>query len=135
MPRKHDTEKLRKILDCFDAAGGKCVSGEKISEALKCSRANVWKCISELRAEGYEIDAVTNSGYTLRSAPDKLLPFEVARGLNTERIGKGGIRYYETIGSTNDVAYRLAENGAPEGTLVIAEKQTAGRGRFDREWV
>ncbi|MDP3013549.1 MAG: biotin--[acetyl-CoA-carboxylase] ligase, partial [Candidatus Subteraquimicrobiales bacterium] len=110
------------------------LSGEEISHHLKVSRAGIWKCIQELRKDGYEIEAVPHSGYKLVSAPDKLFPDEVAHGLNTKFIGKK-IQYYETTDSTMDAAFQLAVEGASEGTIVIAEGQYRGRGRMGRNWI
>lgn len=110
------------------------ISGEEISHYLKVSRAGIWKCIQELRKDGYEIAAIPHSGYKLVSAPDKLFPSEIQFGLNTKLIGKK-IYHYETVDSTNDVAFNLAVKGASEGTLVIAEGQHRGRGRMGRGWI
>ncbi|MFH1552415.1 MAG: biotin--[acetyl-CoA-carboxylase] ligase [Candidatus Omnitrophota bacterium] len=111
------------------------ISGEDISGALGVSRACVWKYIKKLRESGYVIEAVPHLGYRLKSVPDRLYGYEISEGLETETIGRKSVYYYENIGSTNDRAYELAESGQPEGTLVIAETQTHGKGRIGRKWV
>ncbi|MFQ5680900.1 MAG: biotin--[acetyl-CoA-carboxylase] ligase, partial [Candidatus Omnitrophota bacterium] len=110
------------------------VSGEEISHQLNISRSAVWKQINQLRREGYDIAAVPHLGYRLDGVPDKLLPQEIKYHLGTKIAGKN-ILYYETIGSTMDEAFRLGVNGAPEGTVVLAEAQARGRGRMRRSWV
>ncbi|BCV24314.1 biotin--[acetyl-CoA-carboxylase] ligase [Gelria sp. Kuro-4] len=112
---------------------GGYTSGEEISRALRVSRTAVWKYINDLRQSGYDIEAHPRLGYRLLARPDKLLPAEVRHGLKTARLGQA-VHHFETITSTNDVAKDLAERGAPEGTLVVAEEQKSGRGRRGRAW-
>lgn len=109
------------------------VSGEDISHMLDVSRTAVWKHIQGLRREGYTVDANPRQGYRLVAIPDVLLPSEILCGLQTRCLGRS-IYHFMTIGSTNQEAKRLAAEGAPEGTIVIAEKQTCGRGRLSRPW-
>lgn len=109
------------------------VSGEEISRRLGVSRAAIWKHIKALRAEGYEIQSSTKVGYTLARLTDLLLPREITRGLSTRQIGRRVYHFDETP-STNDVAKNLARSGAPHGTVVVAERQTGGRGRLGRAW-
>lgn len=110
------------------------VSGEDISHDLGISRAAIWKHIQELRNLGYDITAVPHLGYSLLSSPDRLFAGEIKQGLKNKFIGKA-IYYYESLPSTMDRAMDLAFKGAAEGTLVIAEGQTRGRGRLSRLWV
>jgi len=124
-----------KILGFFRRNTGSYISGEDISNALGVSRAYVWKYISKLREDGYVIDAVPHLGYNLRSAPDKLFGYELKSGLKTRTMGKMAIFHHESIGSTNDAAYELAEAGEPEGTVVVAEAQSSGKGRIGRKWL
>ena len=109
------------------------ISGEKLSQELGVSRAAVWKQVEELRRQGYVIDAVPHRGYLLRKTPDLLLPGEIKEKLQTSFCGKK-IYYYPSIDSTNRVADVLGAEGEEEGTLVVAEEQTKGRGRRGREW-
>lgn len=110
------------------------VSGEALSSALGISRAAIWKHVEALRAEGYRITSHRARGYALAGAPDRLLPAEIERHLATGRFGRR-LACFETIDSTNVHAAELARADAPEGTLVLAERQTAGRGRLGRSWV
>jgi BirA family biotin operon repressor/biotin-[acetyl-CoA-carboxylase] ligase len=116
-----------------DAAPG-AVSGQVIADALALSRTSVWKAVNALKKEGYLIASSTRSGYKLVGSPDLLLPAEIESDLQTGNFGKRGIHYYGQIGSTNDRARELALEGCPEGTLVVAESQYAGRGRLSRTW-
>lgn len=109
-------------------------SGEDLSRELGISRAAVWKNIQELRRQGYRIEAATNVGYRLAAVPDRLLASEIQAGLKTKMIGRT-IFCHETLGSTMEEAFLLANNGAIEGTVVCAESQTKGRGRMGRNWV
>ncbi len=113
---------------------GSYVSGGELAKLLGVSRAAVWKSIIGLKEEGYPIRSSKKKGYVLAKRPATPLPFEVKWGLNTEVVGKEVV-YFDTIGSTNDVAKEMAEKGAEEGLVVIAGRQTKGRGRLDRSWV
>lgn len=123
-----------RILDYLKRQLSGYVSGEELSGYLKISRQALWKHIQELKDSGYEIEAVPHLGYKLISSPDRLFASEILRGLNTKFIGKK-IYYFDNIGSTMDMAQDLGLKQAAEGTLVIAEGQTKGRGRLGREWV
>ena len=123
-----------KILHMFKKYGGAYVSGEDISRELGVSRTSIWKHIETLRSLGYEISASPNLGYKLAGRPDRLIPEELKNDLRTKFLGKN-ILTYALLDSTNDTAYRLAEDGAKEGTVVIAEKQKKGKGRHGRTWV
>jgi len=109
------------------------VSGEQLSATLGISRAAIWKHVEQLRARGYRIQAEHARGYRLTGAPDRLLPDEIVPRLGARRLGRR-IVYFEETDSTNVQAMRLARDGAPEGTLVVAERQTHGRGRMGRSW-
>lgn len=109
-------------------------SGEEISHHLKISRQALWKHIQELRDIGYDIVAVPHLGYQLVSCPDKVFVSEITHGLNTKFLGRK-IHYFENISSTMDRAVLLALQGECEGTLVVAETQTKGRGRLGRSWI
>lgn len=122
-----------KIIDILRKSDG-YLSGEEISKNLHISRAGIWKYIQELRNDGYDIVAVPHLGYKLVSCPDKLFPGEIQFDLKTKTLGKR-IAYFDTLVSTMDTAFELASQGSPEGTAVIAEGQTKGRGRLGRSWV
>ena len=109
------------------------VSGEQMSQDLGISRTAVWKAIDGLRQEGYEIDSVRNRGYRLQSAPDRLREGELTGWLEGCRLGKQ-LLCLERIDSTNTECKRQAMAGVPEGLAVLAEEQTAGRGRAGRSF-
>jgi BirA family biotin operon repressor/biotin-[acetyl-CoA-carboxylase] ligase len=104
-----------------------------LAARLGLSRTAVWKQINRLRAEGYGIEAKARAGYRLVCTPDRLYPEELGPRLRGLRLART-IVYYDRVGSTMEVARSLAEQGAEEGTLVIAESQEAGRGRLGRVW-
>lgn len=110
------------------------VSGDQIAARLGITRQGLWKHIQELKEIGYEIVAVPHLGYKLSATPDRLFEFEVGRELNTKFIGKK-IYYFDSIPTTMNAAMQLGMEGAPEGTLVLAEAQTKGKGRLGRTWV
>ncbi|AOR24074.1 biotin--[acetyl-CoA-carboxylase] ligase [Clostridium taeniosporum] len=111
------------------------ISGEILSSELNISRSAIWKHIKSLKLKGYVIKGVSNKGYKLISSPNTLFPNEILPFLKTEKIGKE-IKYFSDLASTNKTAKQLADNNkAIDGTLIVAEKQTLGKGRFDREWI
>lgn len=120
------------ILDVLRKNPEAYISGEELAETLCVSRTMIWKYIESLRQDGFVVESVTNRGYRLVSAPDLLLQSEVQRGLNTGFIGKQ-MYYFSEIDSTNHKARELAP-GCPDGTLIIAERQSEGRGRMGKEW-
>jgi len=122
------------VLAFLAEAGDEFVSGEAISGKLGLSRAAVWKHVEALREHGYRIDAVPARGYRLAAVPDRLTPLELRPLLNTHDLGQD-LECHEELGSTNDRAKELAAEGAEHGTVVLAETQTAGRGRRGRSWV
>jgi BirA family biotin operon repressor/biotin-[acetyl-CoA-carboxylase] ligase len=122
------------VLSFLAEAGDDVVSGEAISDKLGLSRAAVWKHVEGLRRQGYRIDAVASRGYRLVEVPDRLRELELRPLLNTHDVGQV-LHCHEEVGSTNDLAKELAEQGAEHGEVVVAERQTAGRGRRGRGWV
>jgi len=121
------------ILNLFRETPDGFVSGARISRALGVSRTAVWKHIRSLREAGFEIVAVPSRGYQLTHAPDSLLDESVLAGLDCRLIGTQ-VRCLEETDSTNLQACKLADQGAPEGLVVIADRQTAGKGRMGRQW-
>ncbi|HHX24836.1 MAG: biotin--[acetyl-CoA-carboxylase] ligase [Tepidanaerobacteraceae bacterium] len=109
------------------------VSGEDLSKKYGITRSAIWKQINALRKMGYNIKSSSRLGYSLEASPDLLLPEEIWSQSNL-KILSNNIYYYTVIDSTNAEAKRIAQEGAPEGTLVIAEKQEKGRGRMSRLW-
>lgn len=109
------------------------VSGAALCEEFGVTRQAVWKNITTLKENGYVIESITNKGYRLVSAPDRLYGFDILSRLSKDCLCKK-VEYFEKLDSTNTKAKQLAELGAEEGTLVVAESQTAGKGRRGRGW-
>jgi BirA family biotin operon repressor/biotin-[acetyl-CoA-carboxylase] ligase len=122
------------ILGFLAEAGEEFTSGEALSNKLGLSRAAVWKNVESLRHKGYVIEAVSAKGYRLVEIPDRLTALELLPLLSTHDFGRT-LHHEEEVGSTSDVAHRLSLEGAEHGETVIAEHQTAGRGRRGRTWV
>ena len=121
------------ILQLFHSRGREFVSGAELSNLLGVSRTAVWKQIGALRELGYAIEAVPSRGYRLLTTPDTLIAAELQAGLETRVIGRE-IVFLASTDSTNLRAVELAEQGAADGTVVIAEEQTQGKGRLGRRW-
>ena len=112
------------------------VSGQQLCDQFGVSRTAVWKAISQLREEGYDIEAVKNRGYRLNSGkmPDLLTASEIVSRLHTEQMGQNCI-FLETVDSTNNYLKQLCSEGkAHPGDCVIANQQTSGRGRAGRQF-
>ncbi len=115
------------------------VSGTKIAEEIGTSRSEVWRLIQQLRGLGVDVAGHPATGYQLRAVPDLLLPEMLAPSLKGTIFGGGlgnakQIHHYYKIGSTNSEAMRSAAEGAPEGSVFLAEEQLAGRGRGAHTW-
>ena len=98
------------------------LSGQELCEKLNVSRTAVWKVINQLREEGYEIEAVRNKGYRLVESADVMTAAELESCMGDQQLGLP-VKYYDKIDSTNNQVRRLAEEGAEEGLLVVAECQ------------
>ncbi len=122
------------VLMAIREGQGQWVSGEALSQSLNVTRTTIWKQIKTLQTEGYAIETSPKKGYRLSALPDILSSYEVQVGLQTKVFGLEHYLYFQEIDSTNNYAKHLAAQGYPEGTLVIAERQTAGRGRRGRQW-
>ena len=132
IPPKMNTKE--RLLRYLKEEQGRFVSGEKVSSRLAISRSAIWKHISRLKGEGYDIESSPRKGYALRRIPDCLLAGEIREGLDTSLIGQKPIFHFQETDNTNNQAKTLAYDGAPEGALVIAEGQSQGRGRRGRVW-
>jgi BirA family transcriptional regulator, biotin operon repressor / biotin---[acetyl-CoA-carboxylase] ligase len=109
------------------------VSGTKVGEEIGTTRSEVWRLIQQLRSLGVEVEGQPATGYRLRAVPDLLLPdllMPLVKGTTFSSI-----QHYYKVGSTNVAAMEAAASGAPEGTVFLAEEQTAGRGRGGNRWV
>ena len=124
---KEEIIKLLKESDTY-------VSGEEISKVLGITRASVWKHIKVLKEDGYEIVGVSNKGYKLVNSPDLILKSDINKYLTTRYIGQN-IEYFKSLSSTNDKAKLLGNNiDIKDGTTIIAEEQSGGKGRLGRHW-
>ena len=111
------------------------VSGTKIAEEIGTSRSEVWRLIQQLRGLGVDVAGHSATGYRLRAVPDLLLPEMLAPWLKGTIFGAAKqVHHYYKIGSTNSEAMRSAAEGAPEGSVFLAEEQLAGRGRGAHKW-
>ncbi|RGY99646.1 biotin--[acetyl-CoA-carboxylase] ligase [Clostridium sp. AM58-1XD] len=109
------------------------VSGQELCEHFQVSRTAVWKVINQLKEEGYQIEAVRNRGYHLLEAADVMTEAELESRMKGQWAGRNLV-YYQETDSTNDRGKKLAEDGCPHGTLVVADCQNAGKGRRGRNW-
>jgi BirA family biotin operon repressor/biotin-[acetyl-CoA-carboxylase] ligase len=108
-------------------------SGTKIAQEISSNRSEVWRLIQQLRGLGVDVAGRQATGYQLRSVPDLLLP-EILHRLLRGTIFDSHLHHYYKIGSTNATAMSAAAEGAPEGSVFLAEEQTAGRGRGAHAW-
>lgn len=109
------------------------ISGSRIASEIGVSRSAVWKWVKRLRELGVRVKGESGTGYHLENVPDVLSGELLRRGLRGSLFGRA-IHHFFKIDSTNRVALDLGHAGAPEGTLVLAEEQTAGKGRAGRRW-
>lgn len=109
------------------------VSGQQMAEMFQVSRAAVWKAIEALRRDGYEIDSAPKKGYALLPSSDILSKGAIYHFLKSE-YRSFSLHVYESIDSTNQAAKKMAVDGAAEGTVIVANTQTAGRGRMGRSF-
>lgn len=121
----------QRVQEALQAAEGAYLSGQELSRTLGISRAAVWKAVEVLRRQGYDIEARTGRGYRLVGVPDLLTQETVERYLIRPR---DNFRVLSETDSTNSACRRLALEGAPDGTVVLADCQTAGRGRRGRSF-
>lgn len=119
------------VLSFLESNKGKSISGSQMAVELKVSRNAVWKAIKKLQEDGYSIEAGTNRGYCLRTDNAVLSVQGIKKYLKSDYFR---IELFKSVTSTNTVLKQMAENGAPEGTVVIAEEQTMGKGRYGRSF-
>lgn len=122
-----------KIITMLESNPKIYLSGQMISETCGVSRTAVWKHIKELQNEGYEIHSLPRKGYQLIKSGSKLTEERILAGLATHTVGQC-LKVYSELPSTQKTAHHLAEDGATNGSVVIADEQTNGRGRLGRQW-
>lgn len=123
-----------KILNLLRSTPSGFISGEELARKCGISRTMVWKHVNALKREGFGVEAVPSQGYRITTTPDILRQSDIKPGLKTTIMGKELHLLHEVV-STNTLAMSMATDGAPEGTVVIAETQTGGRGRLGRKWI
>jgi BirA family biotin operon repressor/biotin-[acetyl-CoA-carboxylase] ligase len=124
---------VRQVLAALRSADGQPRSGEALSTELGVSRAQVWKHVSTLRRRGYGIEGEPGGGYRLAELPDRLYPDELRIGREHRWLAHE-IEHHDEVDSTNRVAMERGRSGARHGFTVVAEGQTAGRGRLGRSF-
>ena len=125
---------LLKILSFLKSHKSEYLSGQDLSDVLKISRVAVWKHIKKIRTLGYTIESKQKRGYRFMKTTKQLLPWEISAKLKTKYIGKR-IYYLEETDSTQNFALQIAQNKKENGTIIIAQKQTGGKGRLNRKWI
>lgn len=135
MPAPHNATdaRLGRIVRSLMHHATVVVSGTKLAQEIGTTRSEVWRLIQQLRRLGVEIAGHPATGYQLRAVPDLLLP-EILDPLLRGTLYEHHLHHFYKIGSTNVVAMEAAAAGAPDGTVFLAEEQTAGRGRGNHTW-
>ena len=134
MYNSHDHSRLVKVLTFLQTHNNEYLSGQDLSDVLKISRVAVWKHIKKIRELGYTVESKQKLGYKITSDSDSLFPWEVTSGLKTKVIGQQAY-YFDSIDSTQKQALKMADDPANNGTIIIAARQTGGKGRSGREWI
>ncbi|MDD3224178.1 MAG: biotin--[acetyl-CoA-carboxylase] ligase [Clostridium sp.] len=122
------------ILKLLKEGRNSFVSGTEISKKFGVTRTAIWKYINQLKNEGYNIESVSKRGYKLISSPDILTYGEIESNLDTNFIGRN-ILYFSSIDSTNEKAKEIAREEGNDGTVIISEEQTLGKGRRGRNFI
>jgi len=128
-----DNPGLVKVLTFLQTHNTEYLSGQDLSDVLRISRVAVWKHIKKIQELGYNVESKQKLGYKLISNSELLLPWEITSNLKTKIIGKQAY-YFDSIDSTQNQALKMAQDVANDGTVIVASKQTGGRGRDGRKW-
>lgn len=121
------------VLKRLIKAEGQPVSGQELADTLSLSRAAIWKAIAELKEEGYAIESVRKRGYQLLGTPEQLNQAAIQQRLSTSAYGQH-VHLVQSCSSTQTLAKQLVDEGAMDGTIVVTEHQTNGKGRLNRAW-
>jgi len=125
---------LVKVLTFLQTHNTEYLSGQDLSDVLKISRVAIWKHIKKIQELGYTVESKQKLGYKLTSNSDLLLPWEITLGLKTKFIGQQAF-YFDSIESTQIQALKMADNHSNNGAVIVAQKQTGGKGRSGRKWI
>ena len=128
-----DNVGLLKVLNFLESHESEYLSGQDLSDVLKISRVAVWKHIEKIRSLGYRIDSKQKRGYKFVNRTERLLPWEINKKIKSKLIGRR-IYYFDEIDSTQNYALKISNNTNENGTIIVAEKQTHGKGRLNRKW-
>ncbi len=134
MYNSFDNPGLVKVLTFLQSHNTEYLSGQDLSDVLKISRVAVWKHIKKIQELGYIVESKQKLGYKLTSNSEALFPWEITSKLKTRIIGQHAY-YFDTIDSTQNQALKMAGDPANNGTVIIAAKQTGGKGRSGRKWI
>ncbi len=129
-----DNPGLVKVLTFLQTHNTEYLSGQDLSDVLRISRVAVWKHIKKIQELGYTVESKQKLGYKLISNSELLLPWEITANLKTKIIGRQAY-YFDSIDSTQNQALKMADSIENEGAIIIAAKQTGGRGRSGRKWI
>jgi BirA family biotin operon repressor/biotin-[acetyl-CoA-carboxylase] ligase len=129
-----DDTGLLKVLTFLKTHNTEYLSGQDLSDVLKISRVAVWKHIKKIQSLGYTVESKQKEGYKLTKNSDLLLPWEIISEIKTKKIGQRAY-YFDVIDSTQNQALKMANESKNHGTIIIAEKQTGGKGRSGRKWI
>ena len=129
-----DNPGLVKVLKFLQTHNTEYLSGQDLSDVLRISRVAIWKHIKKIQELGYVVESKQKLGYKLISNSNLLLPWEITNGLKTKTIGQQAY-YFDSLESTQNQALKMADNHTNNGSVIIAEKQTGGKGRSGRKWI
>lgn len=129
-----DSPGLVKVLTFLQTHNTEYLSGQDLSDVLKISRVAVWKHIKKIQELGYTVESKQKLGYKLTSNSDTLFPWEITSVLKTKMIGHHAY-YFDSIDSTQNQALKMTDDPANNGAIIIAAKQTGGKGRSGRKWI
>ena len=129
-----DNPGLVKVLTFLQTHNTEYLSGQDLSDVLRISRVAVWKHIKKIQELGYTVKSKQKLGYKLTANSEVLLPWEITSGLKTEKIGQQAY-YFDSLDSTQNQALKMSGDISKNGAIIIAAKQTGGKGRSGRKWV
>lgn len=129
----NDEPGFLKVLYFLKSHNTEYLSGQDLSDVLRISRVAVWKHIKKIKELGYTIESKQKLGYRLASSTNLPLPWEITQGLKTKTIGKQ-VFFFDTLDSTQIQAIKMASDSKNNGAIIIAKKQTSGKGRANRKW-
>jgi BirA family transcriptional regulator, biotin operon repressor / biotin---[acetyl-CoA-carboxylase] ligase len=129
-----DNPGLVKVLTFLQTHNTEYLSGQDLSDVLRISRVAVWKHIKKIQELGYTVKSKQKLGYKLTANSEVLLPWEITSGLKTEKIGQQAY-YFDSLDSTQNQALKMSGDISKNGAIIIAAKQTGGRGRSGRKWI